>query len=215
MKKFLRHCFIFFLIVSSIMIIIPILIVGGDMDSQAFLMSEVDKERILDSTKGNRLILIGGSNVAFGFNSQILKDSLKIEPVNMGLHAGIGLDYMFRTLKNKVRKGDFVVIMPEYHQFSNTFYGSDPLFEMLLRRGDYIQAFKLMSKWYVGIKLVAKDIERELSETKVYPEIYVRNKFNKYGDYTGHWNLPSKQFNHNGFDKIVKENIGTYKNLAR
>ena len=48
--------------------------------------SALDKEKRLEEL-GNqsRLLIIGGSNARFGFDSSILRDTLHLEPVNMGI----------------------------------------------------------------------------------------------------------------------------------
>lgn len=54
--------------------------------------SALDKEKRLEEL-GNqsRLLIIGGSNARFGFDSSILRDTLHLEPVNMGIHIGLGI----------------------------------------------------------------------------------------------------------------------------
>ena len=44
------------------------------------------------------IILVGGSNVAFGYNSKIISDSMNMDVINFGLHAGFGLKYIIDVL---------------------------------------------------------------------------------------------------------------------
>ena len=59
-----------------------------------------------------RLILVGGSNLSLGINSQMLKDSLALNPINTGISVGIGLCYMLDNTLKHVRKNDIVVVHP-------------------------------------------------------------------------------------------------------
>lgn len=71
-----------------------------------------------------RIIFVGGSNLAFGLDSQRIKDSLNINVINYGLHAGIGLKYMVDDISTYARKGDIIVFAPEYsHFYSGLAYG--------------------------------------------------------------------------------------------
>jgi hypothetical protein len=72
-----------------------------------------DKSRRLQNTPGRKLILIGGSNLAFSLDSQILADRYGITPVNMGLHAGLGPRFMTGQVVGHVKDGDVVIVAME------------------------------------------------------------------------------------------------------
>lgn len=80
--------------------------------------SALDKEKRLEEL-GNqsRLLIIGGSNARFGFDSSILRDTLHLEPVNMGIHIGLGLNYMFEEVYDHLRKGDVLLVSAEYNHY--------------------------------------------------------------------------------------------------
>jgi hypothetical protein len=65
----------------------------------------------------NRLIVAGGSNVAFGIDSSELQSATRRETINMGLHAGLGLLSMLNEIEAGVRSGDTVILIPEYEHF--------------------------------------------------------------------------------------------------
>lgn len=91
--------------------------------------SALDKEKRLEEL-GNqsRLLIIGGSNARFGFDSSILRDTLHLEPVNMGIHIGLGLNYMFEEVYDHLRKGDVLLVSAEYNHFlkEGSYYGERP-----------------------------------------------------------------------------------------
>lgn len=77
-----------------------------------------DKHRLLASVTGQKIVLVGGSNLTFGSDSSALKKQTGLPVVNMGLHAGVGLRFMLDDIKPDLRKNDIVVIVPEYEQFN-------------------------------------------------------------------------------------------------
>ena len=68
---------------------------------------------------GSRLVLVGGSNVMYGFNSPRIERTFGIPVVNLGLHAGFGLIFQLDAVKRNLHKGDVVVLLPEYANFDS------------------------------------------------------------------------------------------------
>lgn len=90
-----------------------------------YLYAQVYKNERLDTLATPRLVLIGGSNIAFGLDSKRIEDSLKINVQNMGLHGGIGLRFMIDDALPSLLKGDTVIIMQELSHLSSA-YNGDP-----------------------------------------------------------------------------------------
>ena len=73
------------------------------MEQDGYLQAYNKKCQLLEDTPSPRIIFVGGSNLAFGLDSQRIKDSLNINVINYGLHAGIGLKYMtYPPMQEKV-----------------------------------------------------------------------------------------------------------------
>ncbi|MGC1276032.1 MAG: hypothetical protein WBC44_20195 [Planctomycetaceae bacterium] len=83
-------------------------------NADGYLMSIADKDRLLRTAPGRRLILIGGSNLAFGIDGRILAERYGLTPVNLGIHEMLRADYMLRHAAAHVREGDVVVFCFEY-----------------------------------------------------------------------------------------------------
>ena len=73
------------------------------------------------------IILIGGSNCAFGFDSKLIVDALHMPVINTGVSAGIGLYTQTQMVLPYVSKGDIIIICPEYEQFTSLLYGDETL----------------------------------------------------------------------------------------
>lgn len=62
----------------------------------------------------DRILLLGGSGTAYGFDSAQIAESTGRYTLNLGLHAGLGLDANLDTWLPWIRSGDLVVLSPEY-----------------------------------------------------------------------------------------------------
>ena len=65
----------------------------------------------------HRLLLTGGSNLAFGVDSSRLQAATARETINLGLHGGLGLALMVHEVEDGARPGDLVLLIPEYEHF--------------------------------------------------------------------------------------------------
>ena len=61
----------------------------GYLREQAVKMAMID-----EASRESAIVLLGGSNVAFGFDSRVLKEKTGMPVINAGLHAGLGLRFM-------------------------------------------------------------------------------------------------------------------------
>lgn len=97
--------------------------------SNTYMSIIVDKHNRLDSFTENRLIMVGGSNLPFGLNSQTIQEQLGVNAVNMGLNAGLGRRFMINEIMPSVRKGDIVLLILEYELWDPTHTANDALVE--------------------------------------------------------------------------------------
>lgn len=185
MKIFLQRVGLFFLVIV-IIAVAGILMPATPRASNSLLFAKPAKDSLLLHTPAPRLILIGGSSMSMSIDSQLLKDSLKLNPINTGIHAAIGLVYMLDHTARYVKKGDVVLIAPEYDQFYGDFaYGGQELFRTITDVGSvnldelHWKQFRNISEFvpkYVISKFKPSEYERS------HELIYVGNAFNKYGD---------------------------------
>lgn len=153
----------------------------------------VIKMQRLDTLPSPRLIFIGGSNIAFGINSERISDSLNINVQNAAVHAGIGFRFMLDEISDRVKKGDIIVAMPEYSQFYLQYNGDDAgtLTDVVFYNEHNVwpklntqQLLNVISGFTTHIKGRKKiDIEKA-ERTKGY--VYSPRNFNIYGDETAH-----------------------------
>lgn len=77
----------------------------------------------LASAPPPRVIFVGGSNVLYGIDGATARAASGREPVNMGLIAGLRLNYMLAEVEPSVRAGDVVVLALEPRQVMRAFEG--------------------------------------------------------------------------------------------
>ncbi|MCD7849551.1 MAG: hypothetical protein LUH63_07290 [Parabacteroides sp.] len=205
MKKFvlfLIKCGCVFALIYASFITSFIVLSSNKSLEHSYLASDFEKLNRLSETSSPRIVFIGGSNLAFGLHSSLIKDSLNIEPVNMGIHAGIGLNYMLKEVTPYLTEKDILVIVPEYEQFSKkVYYGEEALSDLLIMKKEWKKLI-LQLNWFTYprnlFSVLISDLIHDITHKEMH-ETYDRTKFNKYGDYIGHW-----MFNHHA---ILSETI--------
>jgi hypothetical protein len=167
----------------------------------------IDKHKRLRSLTSPRIILIGGSNLAYGVDSKAIEEQLKIPVVNMGVHAGLGLNFILNEIKSDVRNGDILILSIEY-------YLADPVDALISHTIDvfpdaityfplHFQYTRRVDDITTRLSNVRKQLQKSLDLiddpqlTVAFnpvpdPEkttIYRRDAFNEYGDAIGQLNL--------------------------
>ena len=146
------------------------------------------KCELLEKTPSPRIILISGSSGAFGFDSKRISDSLNLPVINTSMHAGVGLKFMIDDVATYLRKGDILVISPEFAQFDIAPYGEALTLPIQLKAMKYRSIHLLNEKqWRVFIKGIP-----ELRKYKKASDNgrYTASGFNEYGDEVAHLTMP-------------------------
>jgi len=162
------------------------------------------KHQLLQKAGPGKMVLVGGSNVSFGLDSKTVSDTFRRPVINMGVHAGLGLEYIVNDVKPYIQAGDVVVVIPEYEQFyTDNFYGEMELVAVLFdvdpagRKTVDARQWRHLAKYiptYAARKL--KNYVPALFHKKTPPpvDIYHRESFNQFGDAYIHWALPNQDF---------------------
>jgi hypothetical protein len=103
------------LVIVSVAGVIVIQFMGDKVNT--YLQASTLKQTLLKAKSSPALILVGGSNVAFGFDSEFLAKELGRDVINMGLHGDLGLRYMLNEVEKEIAHGDVIVVSPEYEHF--------------------------------------------------------------------------------------------------
>jgi hypothetical protein len=198
MKKF----FVKFGLFISVFFLLNLSIVALPENSNDFIHAILDKHKLLQSTKGEkRLIIAGGSNVAFGVDSKEIEEELGIKTINVSVHAGMGLKYVLDDLDRYVKKGDIVLLIPEYQMFyDDKFYGGTETIEALrinpenLGSVNPMQINQMLKGYPLYVRSKIGYTALNLLGVKKFGDIYFRDSFNEYGDLVAHIGQENVQF---------------------
>lgn len=75
------------------------------------------KVELLENTPGPRIVLVGGSGVAFGADTALMEEQLPgWSVVNFGMYAALGTTVMLDLSQLRIREGDIVILIPEQQE---------------------------------------------------------------------------------------------------
>lgn len=142
----------------------------------------------LKETSGKRIVLVGGSGVAFDCDSALMDDFfLSYEIVNFGMYAGLGTKAVMDLSENYIHEGDIVILSPEQGEqtFSDYFNGeymwqaADGAFGML--RDLKSENFDAMLGNFPRFALEKLNYVMKGQKPQT-DSIYQKKSFNTYGD---------------------------------
>ena len=198
MRRFLNRI-IWFAAPLIIFFVLGLLLPTTPHASKSFLFADLQKDSLLQNTAQPRIIFVGGSNLPFSLNSQMIKDSLEINPINTGITSLVGLIYMMNNTVQFLKEGDIIILVPEYHQFHNKLaYGSEELLRTIFDVN--LSKLKLLNskQMFSLIRFVPKYSLSKLNLTEYIntkeSDIYSVNSFNHFGDVYTHWDMKMYEF---------------------
>lgn len=191
--KFYKHAAIVTLLIA---VLIATIFFSIQPDTNHYFHGSLLKLNLLQTTPSPRIILVGGSNVAFGIDSQLMEKAFGIPVINDGLHGGLGVAPL-RELRDYIQKGDIIVVSLEYTNFvsKEQMNGNEGVLsdwiEFSPKRINYLE-----SPWKEAASLYAimlqRKVNREInldltgSGMEEIRGIFTGNQFNEYGDFVGH-----------------------------
>ena len=227
MKKFLLKI-VALLIVTLLILVVSLFFIPDVVSKNTILGGLIDKHETLKKIKTEKMIFVGGSNISFGLDSKKIVEKFNKPVVNMGVHAGIGLEFIMNDVKSYINKGDVIVLIPEYENFyTDNFYGEmelvsvlfdvDPSGRILVDAKQWQHLLKYMPT-YSAKKIknyISSPFQKQTATSEI--NIYDRKSFNEFGDAYIHWALPNQNYlpakKNNGSEKINPEVISFIKNF--
>ena len=155
----------------------------GELNEKVDRLYEIDEPKI---------VVVGGSSVAFGLDSAMLEKYTGMPVVNFGLYAALGTKVMLDLSRDGIKEGDIVIIAPELDaQTLSLYFSSDTTLKAL--DDDFSMFFDIdIENWFNMLggmwKFAGEKLERYLDSKKnpVKPEsneIYQSKYFDEYGDF--------------------------------
>lgn len=154
--------------------------------NHTFMGELSDKYTRLYSIQSPKIIVIGGSNVAFGLDSQELEKYTGYPVVNLGLYATLGTKVMMDLSKEALEEGDIVVLAPEINeQTLSLYFNGESMWQavdsnprMLLHIGIDNWADMAATFW----EFVQDKLNYQREGTPNPNGVYRHDSFNEYGD---------------------------------
>lgn len=171
--------------------------------AEDYMAATIDKHARLERESPPRMIIVGGSAAAFGFDGALIESRVALTPVNMGLHFGVGPAFMLREVRDSIGPGDVVLVAMEYGHFVDN-PGAGVLLDVLghwpagIRYVDWRQLRQLSDQAlpYLATQLRI-DLRRASGRLRPPDLPYRRSAFDKYGDIVEHWGQLPKRPNLN------------------
>ena len=93
-----------------------------DKDSEWVGEAVRRKGEIASQTTAPQILLVGGSNVIFGYSAAQIMSEFSVPATNLAVHAGLGRRYIFWDCLRYAKRGDLVVLALEYALYGHPFY---------------------------------------------------------------------------------------------
>ena len=155
---------------------------------ETFLGELKYKYDALEKTEGKRIVIIGGSGVAFGQRSDLMEQELPgYRVVNFGMYASLGSSVMLDLALPLLREGDIVIFSPEqssqtlsmYFNPESMWQAVDGRFDLLTKlSGDNLGAMLGHFGYFAARKFNFYTQGNTPNPTGVYS----KSAFNRYGD---------------------------------
>ena len=208
MKQFVKKCILFCLLFISSYILFFLInrgIVGNQYEG-SFSAAMLDKYDRMQSIRQPKIILVGNSNVSFGFDSEMIEQAFDMPVVNMGYNGNLGNENCERTVLFGINKGDIVIVCDDSYTGS---YILDPVSAWraieyhtklwrVISKDQYIR----MAEAYPYYAVVAAFYKLKGSPYNKIDNttVYSRGAYNLYGDVVDR--MPTK------LDKSTFQNVG-------
>ena len=98
-------------LVLGITVIVAAVLIMPERFDEVYFGEMADKYERLRTVEGEKVVIIGGSSVAFGVNSERMERYLGRPVVNFGLYGPLGTTIMLDLTRGHIHEGD-IVVMP-------------------------------------------------------------------------------------------------------
>lgn len=179
--------------------------VPTEHDRQSFFGVCVDKHRLLEKTPAPRIILTGGSNVTLGVDTNQLEKLVGTPVASLSSNTLMGLGYQINEACDSAKRGDTIVVIPEYENWIGSYNGGEAQLMMpsLLPRavfwflpGYFYPKFDLERFGKNSFSAMKERLQRLFHvKKKAEPSTFhIGQDFNERGDFVGHLDMAPKPF---------------------
>jgi hypothetical protein len=165
-------------------------------DPKHFYYGSVIKANLLKNVSSPRIIIVGGSNLGLGVDSEMMEKELGIPVINDGMDVHLGIASV-QEVKDYIQPNDVIVISLEYYNYTDeaTFYGSPQYLsdwiEISPRRIWYLHD-PIHEMPFIFITMLQRKVNRQINfylygdSLDPFRGVYTGDNFNAHGDFIGH-----------------------------
>ena len=146
-----------------------------------------DKYDALMNRTEPHILMLGGSNLAFGMDTKRISEAFDMPALNLGLHAGMKRDFYLNFAKSNIMEGDVVVLVFEYSSYIEDLMTEDITWYVVDNNPEFMKMVPPSNMFniarYYPVFLIKK-VKEALFNPNPVPdkEAYRRDAFNEYGD---------------------------------
>jgi len=107
------------------------------------------KGEIASQTTTPQILLVGGSNVNLGYSAAQIMREFSVPATNLAAHAGLGRRYIFWDCLRYAKRGDLVVLAPEYGLYGHLFYDPAERYQAFIYDRTYYELLAWREKFYL------------------------------------------------------------------
>ena len=181
------------ILLSLLIIISPVLFItscafrASDTYSETFYGALNEKYDRLNSLEGEKIVVVGGSSVAFGLDSALLESYTGMPVVNFGLYADLGTKMMLDLSLSGISEGDVVVLAPEMDRQTLSLYFNNESALMALDDEPamirHLAVDDILSCVGGAWRFAQDKRDRQNGNSVALDAIYRSEYFNEYGDF--------------------------------
>ena len=184
---------ILILLVVFALLLPPIFVIGSvfilpPVYDETFVGALDEKFERLNSLEGDKIVVVGGSSVAFGLDSRALEEYTGMPVVNFGLYAALGTKMMLDLSLSGIDDGDIVIVAPEMNKETlSLYFNADTAwraiesdFSMLKYIGKDNRPSMVGALWGYGVGKIKAHFNGGIDFND---SIYSSDHFNEYGDF--------------------------------
>lgn len=140
MKKVIAFIICFVIVASLPFVAVPcVLAATGAQYSETYYAALAKQYDRLRSVNDPKVIVVGGSSVAFGLDSELFEELYGQPSVAFGLYGSFGVKVMMDLSKVNIRSGDTVVLAPEISPESlSLYFGAESVLKATEQRFDIL-----------------------------------------------------------------------------
>ncbi len=142
-----------------------------------------------ESIAGPKLIVAAGSSALFNIRTEQIEQETGVPTVNLGTHAGLGLDYLLWRLKQVAKPNDIILLPLEYYLYQDSRRpGEDLIDHVFARDRAYFDALPLTERirfvYAMSPARLLTGLRARFDPPAPQPGFYEASTLNAYGDET-------------------------------